>query len=541
MEVHVADLLADYISQTETLLAAHQWKQALAVLNACEKLLENLKAQDIECNEKSVLWTLHNIAACHRLLGASKVCANYLDACAYNSKEQLGALCASEHSLTVSVLCERIRLRKYLAKVSIQLCALLSELDRHDLALIKARQAVKEAQFVIKESLAVSYENLTIFKRKKLSSLSLAVKKTIPILEHIERRFQNKRTKKVQKLETRNALGVVSLEDPVFSFQMGDLMEVKAVQFKEFEVCSEAFQLFTRAEVFDLISVCVVSQFCVATELRFLYSESQNAAQIKEAQAWHLKSLQICKELLPSETPMLEHLKVSFRTNYEHLTSYNGTLKAKTSKRTTKKLGETSLSRRSHSPYSTKVVRSTSAKPQSRQATHTSKVEVRKALRSTSRNSGSRKNLERTVDAPLTDRSEFVLDQLLSQFESKSESIIKIAKQLPETRPETATVSAIDSRMSEITQPEPTPPPKVTEKSVLLGVTTIAEESSVSADEIAFTSNDLYGVVSSDEDSEKTTLHPEMSMSHTPVRTPPRSVPSIQLMKKQEARLRRLN
>jgi hypothetical protein len=535
MDKLAADLLADYLSLIDKHLAAHLWLEALSTLNECEKLLENLKAQDLDCDLKTVLWTLCNIAACHRALGASKVCANYLDACAYNSREKLVELSSSEQSLSVPVLCERIRLRKYLAKTYIQLCALLSEMSFHDLALAKARQASKEAHFLVKESLAVSYECLTIAKRRKLPSLNSAVKKTIPLLEYIERKFQNKRTKKVQKLETRNALGVVNLEDPVFSFQMGDLIEVKPASFKEFESYSDTSQLFLKSEVFDLISICVVSQYCIATELRF--HGQTNLAQIKEAQTWHLRSLQICQALLPSETPMLEHLRVSFSKNYAQ-TCHN-TLKLRSSKKLKK--SDTSVSRSSHSPArpiasSARPVRSTSAKPQSRQKKLRGKPDVSSAMRRTSKDS--KRNLgDKTLDIAMTDRSESVLDQLLSEFvESKSNHTIKLTK-LPETRPETATVSAIDSRMSEITQPEATPPLRTGDRR---GVTSIAEESSVS-DELIFTSNDLYGVISSgEESSDRTTLHPECSIGFTPVRTPPRSVPSIQLLKKQEGRLRRL-
>jgi hypothetical protein len=530
MDSLAGDLLADYLSLTDKHLAAHLWLEALSTLNECEKLLENLKAQDLDCDLKIVLWTLCNIAACHRALGASKVCANYLDACAYNSRERLVELSSSEQSLSVPVLCERIRVRKYLAKTYIQLCALLSEMSFHDLALAKARQASKEAHFLVKESLAVSYECLTIAKRRKLPSLNSAVKKTIPLLEYIERKFQNKRTKKVQKLETRNALGVVNLEDPVFSFQMGDLIEVKPASIKEFESYSDTSQLFLKSEVFDLISICVVSQYCIATELRFLHGQT-NLAQIKEAQTWHLRSLQICQALLPSESPMLEHLRVSFTKNYAH--TCHSTLKLRSSKRL--KQGDTSVSRSSHSPTrpasSARPVRSTSAKP--RQKKLRAKPDISNVMRRTSKDS-KRTLGDKTLDIAMTDRSESVLDQLLSEFvESKSDHTTKLAK-LPETRPETATVSAIDSRMSEITQPEATPPLRMG------GVTSIAEESSVS-DDLIFTSNDLYGVNSSgEESSERTTLHPECSIGFTPVRTPPRSVPSIQLLKKQEGRLRRL-
>lgn len=60
----------------------------------------------------------------------------------------------------------------------------------------------------------------------------------------------------------------------------------------------------------------IVSYFCIATEIRFLIADGNTTFKVKEGELWHRKAIDIAKQCLPSDCPLITHLEQSFNRNY---------------------------------------------------------------------------------------------------------------------------------------------------------------------------------------------------------------------------------
>jgi hypothetical protein len=60
----------------------------------------------------------------------------------------------------------------------------------------------------------------------------------------------------------------------------------------------------------------IVSYFCIATEIRFIIADGNSTFKVKEGELWHRKAIDIAKQCLPSDCPLISHLEQSFTRNY---------------------------------------------------------------------------------------------------------------------------------------------------------------------------------------------------------------------------------
>lgn len=60
----------------------------------------------------------------------------------------------------------------------------------------------------------------------------------------------------------------------------------------------------------------VVSLFCIATEIRFMSTETNPGVNLKDARVWHYRALDIAKSFLPKECPLSHHIQQSYERNY---------------------------------------------------------------------------------------------------------------------------------------------------------------------------------------------------------------------------------
>ena len=249
-----------------------------------------------------------------------------------------------EHKGIAKVSAERIKKWKYECKVRIQLCAILSQLNKHEAAQYHARKAVKYADSFVYETFKVCGEHLKRHK-KLLNSGRLkskvmerpqyklmesphyqqfheAVLKNYPILESLAQRLGTKKPQgglpaKPPKLDMRSVLGVQHYNDWIYSYNIGDVMVIEPLEMADLKSNFGLQIELTKDMMFEKICVLAVAYFCVATEIRFLCSQQgPNAAKEREGEIWHAKAVTIVKDFLPLECPLGNHIKQSFTRNY---------------------------------------------------------------------------------------------------------------------------------------------------------------------------------------------------------------------------------
>lgn len=105
------------------------------------------------------------------------------------------------------------------------------------------------------------------------------------------------------------------------SFNIGDMMSLKPLSYDELTKTQTMLAEISTESMVDKAStrqslLMIVSYFCIATELRFKFSQDKHVMKLKEGQAWHLQSLEIAKDLLPKDCALWGHLKESYKRNY---------------------------------------------------------------------------------------------------------------------------------------------------------------------------------------------------------------------------------
>ena len=97
---------------------------------------------------------MHNMALCFQKMGALEECALCLDACLHQINSQYLAPTFSKKPT------KKLKKLKYECKIHMQVCALLSQLHRHEEALLHAKQAVQISQYLVNDLVSLCELNV---------------------------------------------------------------------------------------------------------------------------------------------------------------------------------------------------------------------------------------------------------------------------------------------------------------------------------------------------------------------------------------------
>lgn len=255
-------------------------------------------------------------------------CASYLEACIYNIKDK--KIKKSSEALGKTHISERLKSQKYQCKAHIQLCAILSQLGQHELALSHGKQAVKKCEHFFSNCFTLCSDQLARHRQKPLKPGAKKssenpqymkfydlVMKALPNLDFIINKLKNKKTKtsKALKLDMRSVLGVQKNNDWIYGYNIGDMMLLQPLSVYDMQNNMGVQAELTRDLMLEKILMAVVGHFCIATEIRFL-SVGSTKVQASEGMAWHKKALELAQPFLPSACPLLLHITNSFMRNY---------------------------------------------------------------------------------------------------------------------------------------------------------------------------------------------------------------------------------
>lgn len=289
----ISELLTSHLSRAHRLILSSNLEEGLSLLKTSEELLESVATRGGTIPHFFILSTLHNTALCYQKLNLYDECASYLDGCEFNAKSRFVFTETKKNSHSA-----RVRRYKYLSRANLQLCAVLSVLDNHKLALTKAKTAVKFSELLIKHLHNSGNEYIKHYSRTK-GKVPTEISRKIHILEFLVDRISNRaRPGQVPKLGLHASVGVPA------PYTIGEIMEIEPLLLSEFTILRPFSHEFS-ADVFHKnISSLIASYFCVATELKFLCSG-------QEARWWHEKALSLAQSLLPKDSAFLQHIAQS--------------------------------------------------------------------------------------------------------------------------------------------------------------------------------------------------------------------------------------
>lgn len=375
-------------------LEKQDYAAALQHLNLNEGVLEEVTAQEYRADPDFVLVTLHNLACCYQGLGKVEDSAAYLEACVYNME-------AGEKAKRGEIRQNcRWKGKKYECRAKIQLCALLSQMDRHEAALTHAQTGLKLSQNLLLDvhSLCqnhlIRHHKLTSESHKSTQTLAyrhnhFLVRTSYPLLAFLGNCIaaRQQTVKVVRKIETRSPLGVQHYSDWVYSTDMTEMMRIKPMTLFQAKQDLDSYSELERDSMGDKICLMIAALFCVATELRMLYGEEERR-MMRKARNCHYEALQLAKAVLPLESPLIEHLVVSYQKHFAHFVSPNRHSK---------------LDRSTRSPF--KLTHLTTTQPRSSSAKSTQRGTFRSSLPSKRSKRSPKAKAKPVVPIPLTDRS----------------------------------------------------------------------------------------------------------------------------------------
>lgn len=301
----VPQLLSDFILEALDLIKSERLKEALEVLSKSEELLEAVATQGGCIDQDIVLTTLHNTALCYQRLGLLEECSAYLDGCAFNAKNK-SVLSQQDPSTRIFgwQVADKIFKARYQCKTHVQLCAILSQLNKHDLALNHAKQAAKYAFIVFQALFKVCVDYGIKGKKTKnlrgtgdLSSSRIseinngqlidAIEKSMPAIEYVYDRANGRVEKKparTPKIDMRSVLGVQHYNDWIHSFNIGDLMGIEMMAIEETKSSNSLFAELSKDRIFENVCLISVTYFSIATEVRFSCSVTHSELKFAESQ-----------------------------------------------------------------------------------------------------------------------------------------------------------------------------------------------------------------------------------------------------------------
>ena len=273
------------------LLESAEIAEGVNMLKMCE---EHISLTDqIEADIK--LITVHNLAMCYQLMQDYEECGKYLEKTIQIAK-------CREFSQDI----EKIRNCRYLCMLYIQLAAIMSHLGDHLQSVSHAKQAFTFVSQSLQQCISISSS------MKSLSDTSFQNFKTLEtILLYLSGNLQ-KFPLNCKKIVQRSPLGVLHLTDWIFSFTINDVLDIKPLKYFEVKN-SHTFQAeLSKDFMLEKVCLLITSCYLIATESRLM----EDHDKVKKAKGWHMRAVEIGNVLLPPETPLLQHVKMSFDKHY---------------------------------------------------------------------------------------------------------------------------------------------------------------------------------------------------------------------------------
>ena len=331
-------------------------------------MLEQLYVGTCTKNPIITLLIFHNLALCYQKTGQLIECGNCLKQCLMQIKKMV----TQTDSINT-----KFKHLKYLSKVHMQYCAILSQLSKHTEALNHAKYGASYSHEIISQSIRIAEHYATIKYSSNTTEgsgkkpqnndnfvmdssillnrplgepvelLELISRKILPILQELKakcvpegriighnkarsedlttssggKRSRTHAPGQIVKLDMKNLFGYTSGSDWVTSLNIGNIMQISPITLQEvLSNCDFDIEL-TREALLEKIALLSVSYFCISTEKRFLAQDPANIGGSfgKQSEFWHAKSLEIACCFLPSECPLVNHIFASYQKHHSAL------------------------------------------------------------------------------------------------------------------------------------------------------------------------------------------------------------------------------
>ncbi len=311
--------------------------RALVMLMKAQQLLDQLCVG--KCRKSPVMSLLisHNLALCYQKAGQLPECGACLKQCLIQVKKMVTQ---NDSQGT------KFKHLKYLSKVHMQYCAILSQQNKHTDALDHAKYGVKYSHEMITQTMHVaegyaSHDGSTLLGKPIVGGeapelAELFSRRLLPVLRELVGRFVTEAThsksssgelggppatrppgKPAAGLDVRNLFGYMQSSDWISSLNIGNIMQISPITLQDVETVYDLDVELTRETLLEKVALLAVSYFCISTEKRFLAQSDSGSA--RQSEFWHAKALEIACCFLPAECPLVTHVFSSYQKHHSPL------------------------------------------------------------------------------------------------------------------------------------------------------------------------------------------------------------------------------
>ena len=349
---------------------------SLEILKKIEIFLEtNAIESKLNLDEKILIIILHNLACCYQKLKDFENCISYLEAVIYHFDSSL----EPKHNITIneeyffksrnedqsnySLLGDFILELRFSAKFHLQMCAVLSQANKHIEALKHAKLAALMCEDnLIKTHYLYNQMKLNNFKNNRINNneddfsiFTEKINQSLKIIHELSNRVINLRNKfnfssnkipdinnfpnpsnphnfssylnytnfEINKYLSNNSLtnnirqtfgNSITKDDWIQLLNIGNIMYLSPLNYDDLELDSDPkYELLSDA-ILEKVVMLTVAYFCIATELRFLSPDKGN--NITNGEFYHFKAVEFASLFLPVSCPIVKHYIVSYYKHY---------------------------------------------------------------------------------------------------------------------------------------------------------------------------------------------------------------------------------